>query len=118
MLSGLVMGRVFLAAGATDMRKSFNGLSGLVRARLGANPLSGDLFVFCNRGRTRLKILYFDTSGLWVFAKRLERGTFAWPHGDERRARIELRYEELLLLLNGIDARELCERKRWRRAAS
>lgn len=118
MLSGLVMGRVFLAAGATDMRKSFNGLSGIVRAQLGSNPLSSDLFVFCNQIRTRLKILYFDTSGLWVFAKRLERGTFAWPRGDEGRARLELRYEELLLLLNGIEAREISERRHWRRAAS
>ncbi len=57
MLSGLVMGRVFLAAGATDMRKSFNSLSGVVRAQLGANPLSGDLFVFCSRNHTRLSQL-------------------------------------------------------------
>ncbi len=117
MLSGLVMGRVFLAAGATDMRKSFNSLSGLVRAQLGANPLSGDLFVSCGRNRTRLKILYFDSSGLWVFAKRRERGTFAWPQLSGV-ARIELRYEELLLLINGIEASELRERKKWRRAAS
>lgn len=117
MLSGLVMGRVFLAAGVTDMRKSFNGLSGIVRSQLGSDPLSGDLFVFCNRGKSRLKILYFDTSGLWVFAKRLERGTFAWPSRGGT-TRIELRYEELLLLLNGIEARDLHERKHWRRAAS
>lgn len=116
MLSGLVIGRVFLSAGATDMRKSFNGLSGLVRGQLGSNPLSGDLFVFCNGCKTRLKILYFDTSGLWVFAKRLERGTFAWPTRANTASRIELRYEELLLLVNGIDARDLRERKRWRRS--
>lgn len=118
MLSGLVMGRVFLAAGATDMRKSFNGLSGLVRSQLMGDPLSGDLFVFCNQYKNRLKILYFDSSGMWVFAKRLERGTFSWPARDEHRARIEMRYEELLLLLNGIDASELRERRRWRRRAS
>jgi transposase len=118
MLSGFVMGRVFLAQGATDMRKSFNGLSGLVRSQLNSNPLSGDLFVFCNRSKTRLKILYFDTSGLWVFAKRLERGTFAWPVRGTGSTRIELRYEELLLLLNGIETSELKERDHWRRAAS
>lgn len=111
------MGRVFLAAGATDMRKSFNSLSGLVRSQLAADPLSGDLFVFCSRNRTRLKILYFDSSGLWVFAKRLERGTFAWPQSSAT-ARMELRYEELLLLINGIETSELRERKKWRRAAS
>ena len=118
MLSSLVKGRVYLAAGATDMRKSFNGLSGLVHTQLMGDPLSGDLFVFCNQHKNRLKILYFDTSGMWVFAKRLERGTFAWPARDDTRGRIELRYEELLLLLNGIDASELRERRRWRRAAS
>ncbi len=118
MLSGMAQGRVFLAAGATDMRKSFNGLSGLVRSSLSGDPLSGDLFVFCNRPKNRLKILYFDTSGMWVLAKRLERGTFAWPARLEGRARVELRQEELLLLLNGLEASELRERARWRRRAS
>jgi transposase len=98
------------------MRKSFNGLSGLVRSRLSADPLSGDLFVFCNAGKNRLKILFFDSTGLWVFAKRLERGTFDWPQLDGV-ARVELRYERLLLMLNGLEAGELCERRRWRRRA-
>ena len=66
--------RVYLAAGATDLRKSFEGLSGLVRHRLKEDPLSGHLFVFANRGRNRVKVLYWDGSGLWVCAKRLEQG--------------------------------------------
>jgi transposase len=99
------------------MRKSFNGLSGLVRSSLAGDPLSGDVFVFCNRPKNRLKILYFDSSGMWVLAKRLERGTFAWPQRVEASARVELRYEELMLLLNGLDAGELRERARWRRHA-
>ena len=118
MLSGFVKGRIFLASGPTDMRKSFNGLSGLVRSSLESDPLSGDLFVFCNQHKNRLKILYFDSSGMWVFAKRLERGTFAWPERLAERARVELRYEVLMLLLNGLDAGELRERRRWRRRAS
>jgi transposase len=117
-LSQLGQGRIFLAAGATDMRQSFNGLSGLVRSRLCGDPLSGDLFVFCNRTKNRLKILYFDSTGLWVLAKRLERGTFDWPGELEGRTRIELRYEKLLLILNGLEAGELVERRRWRRRAS
>ena len=116
-MSGLAKGRVFLASGATDMRKSFNGLSGLVRSSLAGDPLSGDLFVFCNRHKNQLKILYFDSSGMWVLAKRLEHGTFAWPAGLEARTRVELRHEELMLLLNGLEARELRERARWRRRA-
>lgn len=115
MLSRIGHGRIFLAAGATDMRKSFNGLSGLVRSRLAGDPLSGDLFVFCNGARNRLKILFFDSTGLWVLAKRLERGTFDWPAEHDGRARIELRYEKLLLILGGLDSGELAERKRWRR---
>ena len=71
--------RVFLALGATDMRKGFEGLAGLVRAQLGEEPLSGHLFVFSNAARTRVKILFWDGSGLWVCGKRLERGRFCWP---------------------------------------
>ena len=116
MLSRLGQGRIFLASGATDMRKSFNGLSGLVRSRLAGDPLSGDLFVFCNGSKNRLKILFYDSTGLWVLAKRLERGTFDWPRELVGRERIELRYEKLLLILGGLEAGELAERKRWRRA--
>ena len=65
--------RIFLATGSTDMRKSFEGLSDLVRSRLKGDPRSGHLFVFANRRKTRLKLLYFDGSGLWVCAKRMER---------------------------------------------
>ena len=71
--------RIYLAVEATDMRKSFEGLSGLVRERLREDPLSGHLFLFCNRPRTRLKVLYWDGNGLWVCAKRLEGGRFSWP---------------------------------------
>jgi transposase len=115
-LSRLGQGRIFLASGATDMRKSFNGLSGLVRSRLSGDPLSGDLFVFCNGSKNRLKILFYDSTGLWVLAKRLERGTFDWPAELAGRERIELRYEKLLLILGGLESGELAERKRWRRA--
>ena len=107
-------GRMFLVAGATDMRKSFNGLSGIVRERLQADPLSRHLFFFCNRGRNRMKVLVADESGMWVLSKRLDRGTFAWPAIGDNVVRVEYRAEQLALLLHGFDSDALRERG-WRR---
>lgn len=107
-------GRIFLVAGVTDMRKSFDGLSGVVRSAIDGDPKSGDLYVFCNRRRNRLKALVVDESGVWVCAKRLERGTFAWPASTSTRRRVEMRAAELALLLGGLDAKELKARA-WKR---
>lgn len=107
-------GRMFLVAGPTDMRKSFNGLSGIVRERLQADPMSRHLFFFCNRDRNRMKVLVADESGMWVLGKRLDRGTFAWPAANVDVARVEYREEQLALLLHGFDAEGLRAR-RWRR---
>lgn len=110
----LFNGRVFLVLGATDMRKSFDTLSGVVRNRLGAEPMDRDTFVFCNQHRTRLKILAYDESGVWVLAKRLDRGTFSWPSSTSDAPALEYGIEQLVLLLRGFDAQELRPR-RWRR---
>lgn len=109
--------RIYMAVGATDMRKSFNGLYGLARGPLGANPLEGHLFLFCNRRRDRLKALFWDGSGLWVCSKRLEKGTFAWPEAavGEGSAGVELTRAELNLLLGGLDLRQT-QRRRWLQA--
>jgi transposase len=104
--------KVYLAAGVTDMRKSFNGLYALVAATLESDPLSGHLFVFCNRRRDRIKILCFDGSGLWVCAKRLEKGTFAWPQAGG--GAVELTQAELNLLLGGLDLSRT-RKRRWLR---
>ncbi len=109
--------RIFLVPGATDMRKSFNGLSGIARELLGATPASRDLYLFCNRGRNRLKVLVYDESGAWVLAKRLDEGTFSWPRESEAGSVIEYREERLTLLLRGIDA-EALKARRWRRRAA
>jgi transposase len=110
--------RIFLAAGATDLRKSFEGLSDLVRHRFGEDPLSGHLFVFANRPRTRLKLLYWDGSGLWCCAKRLERGCFSWPKtAPEQTGALRIVAEELTLLLSGIDLDKTRARQWWRQAA-
>ena len=109
--------RVYLAPGATDMRKGFDGLYGLVRDQLLCDPLSGHLFLFSNAQHNRLKILFWDTSGLWVCAKRLEKGRFHWPESNTAENKIVLSHEELALLLGGIDLRQT-KRRRWYRKAS
>lgn len=96
------------------MRKSFNGLAGIVREKLKADPMSRHLFFFCNRDRNRMKVLVADESGMWVLSKRLDRGTFAWPTADAQIVRVEYRAEQLALLLSGFDAEQL-QARRWRR---
>ena len=110
-------GRIFLVVGPTDMRKSFNGLAGIVREKLQADPMSRDLFLFCNRSKNRLKVLVYDEAGVWVLAKRLDRGTFAWPPATERGVHVEYGEEQLTLLLRGFDTDGLRPR-RWRRRAA
>src|ERR1700756_357687 len=108
--------RIYLAAGITDMRKGFEGLYGLVRDRLACEPLSGHLFLFCNAQRNRLKVLVWDGSGLWVCAKRLEKGRFTWPQSGDAQGKVVLSHEELPLLLGGIDLSKT-KHKRWYRKA-
>ena len=79
MLSFVSNTRVYLAAGATDLRKSFGTLAGIVRESLRLDPLSGHLFVFTNSRKNRIKILFWDNTDWWLCAKRLEAGTLAWP---------------------------------------
>jgi len=100
--------RVFVALQPVDMRAGFNRLYAHVQTRLNEDPLSGHLYVFTNRRKNRVKVLYFDGSGLWVCAKRLERGTFGWPSGEG--AARDLRPEELSVLLHGLEA---TPRRNW-----
>lgn len=98
--------KVFVALEACDMRKGFNGLHAMVTERLQEEPRHGSLFVFCNRRRTRLKILFWDGTGLWVCTKRLEQGTFSWPKSVEAGAtKLRLTPEALALLTDGVDLR-------------
>jgi transposase len=106
--------RVYLAAGATDMRKGFDRLFGIARDRLGMDPLSGHLFVFCNGRRNRLKVLYWDGSGLWICSKRLEKGRFSWPVQGDEQGRVRMSSEELTLLVSGIELSQ-SRRKDWYR---
>ncbi len=114
--------RVFLCTKPTDMRKSFDGLQGMVQEFLGADPLSGHLFLFLNRRRDRVKILLWDRDGLVIWYKRLEAGTFqqldpsACSGARSGTAGIELTTTELALLLTGVDLASARRRKRYARA--
>ena len=103
--------RIYLATGATDLRRSIDGLAALVRERFALDPTSGHLFLFRNRRGDRVKVLVWDAGGFWVLYKRLERGTFAWPAADDE-ARVEMRSRDLLLLLSGVDLAQT-RRRRW-----
>lgn len=102
MLSLSTATRVFVALEPVDMRQGFNGLYTQVQSVLQEEPTSGHWFVFTNKLRNRIKILFWDGSGIWICAKRLEKGTFGWPRGEGRSQR--LRPEELTLLLHGIES--------------
>jgi transposase len=106
--------KIYLGVEAVDMRKGFEGLYGLVRDHLGQDPLSGHLFLFTNRPRTRLKVIVWDGSGLWVCAKRLERGRFHWPEASQTRS-VTMRPEELAMLVNGMDLAQARPRRNWHR---
>ena len=106
--------RIYLAPGATDMRKAMDGLAALVSGTLRQNPLSGHLFVFANRRRDRLKILVWDRDGYWVLFKRLEAGTFRWPPADET-SPVVMSSRDLMLILEGVDLGGVKYRRRYLR---
>jgi transposase len=98
--------KVLVAVEPCDLRKGFNGLHALVTERLAEDPQSGTLFVFTNRDHTRLKILCWDGTGLWLLTKRLERGTFSWPkHLEPETTKLKLTPQALALLTDGVDLR-------------
>lgn len=107
--------RIFVAREPVDFRKGFDGLCGIVRDHFGDDPLSGHLFVFFNRRRDRVKLLFWDRNGLWVLYKRLERGTFAgMPGGEQGGARVEVDRARLHLLLDGAEISGIRYRKHFR----
>lgn len=107
--------RIWLVAGATDMRKGFDGLSALVQAVLHDNPFSGQLFVFRGRRGDRAKVLWWDGQGLCLYYKRLERGRFVWPRAQN--GVVHLTPAQLSMLLEGIDWRRPQRTDRPRHAA-
>ena len=121
MLFGLGLAtKIYIAVEAVDMRKGFEGLHGLVRDHLGHDPLSGHVFLFTNKTKTRLKALVWDGSGLWVCGKRLEKGRFHWPvvpTNDDAVRSVTMRAEELAMLVNGLDVKQTRQRSWYRKTA-
>lgn len=93
------------------MRKGFDGLSGLVRTALESDPLSGDVFMFVNRKRDRIKLLVWDRTGFMIFYKRLESGTFELPDSDADS--VELQWKEMVMMLEGVELKSVRNRKRY-----
>jgi transposase len=108
--------RVFVAVAPADLRKGFDGLAQITRDAFDQDPLSGHFFVFANRRRDRVKILYWDRDGFAVWMKRLEKGTFRWPAVDAQH--LEWSSVELAAVLGGIDLNETKKRPRYQLCAS
>lgn len=106
---------IFLYAEPTDMRKSFDGLSGIVRGEFAADPLDGSLFLFINRRRDRLKILHWDGTGYWLYYKLLEAGTFEVIASEGKYKQIDS--TQLAMLLGGVSLVSVKRRRRYQRAS-
>lgn len=105
---------IYVHTQSVDLRKGFDGLSGIVRAEFQADPLDGSLFLFFNRRRDRLKILHWDGTGYWLYYKLLEAGTFETIAGED--ARVQIDATQLAMLLGGVSL-DAQRRKRYRRAS-
>jgi len=105
--------RYFMYGKRADMRKGFNGLCGLVRNEFLQNPLSGDVFIFINRPRNRIKLLHWQGDGFAIYYKRLEKGTYEIPEINAASASIEIDAQQLLLILEGISLLSVKKRRRY-----
>jgi transposase len=103
----------YLFTGSTDMRKGFDALSGVVRSQMGRDPLSGEVFIFMNRGRNTVKILHWERGGLVIYHKRLEAGQFERPFFDEKQNAFRLRWSELVMMIEGVSMKNIVQRKRF-----
>jgi len=105
--------KYWLYGQSTDMRKSFNGLSGLVRNELLGNPLNGDVFIFINKRRNKIKLLHWSGIGFTVYYKQLEKGTFELPDYDPSVQGIAINYTQLVMLIDGMVIKNVSRRKRY-----
>ena len=108
---------IYLSSRPVDFRKQFDGLCGEVLDFMGKNPQDGSLFVFYNKRRDRMKLLWWQSDGFWLFYKRLEAGTFQVPHNNAESKSIHLTGDQLHLIISGIDLTSIKRRKRYNMAA-
>ena len=105
--------KYYLYSQPTDMRKSFNGLTGIVCNELGCDPVKGDVYIFINRRRDRIKLLVWDRTGFALLYKCLEEGTFELPRFDADSSSYQMSWEELILILEGVALKSVRRRKRF-----
>jgi len=107
----------YLYGQVCDMRKGFDGLSGIVSSKLGRDPTDGSVYIFINRRKNRMKLLEWQSSGFVLYYKRLEQGTFEFDTSQESMKSKKLEYEDLVMILSGIKLRQKYRRKRYRKRA-
>jgi transposase len=103
----------YLCTGSTDMRKGFDTLCGVVRSQMGRDPLSGEVFIFINRQRCRIKLLHWESGGLVLYHKRLESGCFERPLYDGKQNSFKMKWPELVMMIEGISMKNMVQRKRF-----
>jgi transposase len=103
----------YLCTGATDMRKGFDTLCGVVRSEMGRDPLSGEVFIFVNRQRGTIKLLHWESGGLVLYHKRLESGCFERPTYDHEQSAYRMKWSELVMMIQGLSMKNVVQRKRF-----
>ncbi|WP_319942134.1 IS66 family insertion sequence element accessory protein TnpB [Portibacter marinus] len=106
----------FLYTKPTDMRKGFDGLSGIVLEHMNRSPLDGSVYIFINRRKNKMKMLTYEPGGFMLYYKRLEQGTFELPLGDDHSQEVSLSWESLMLIISGISLQKIVRKKRYKRA--
>lgn len=108
--------KYYLYRGVTDMRKGFDGLSGLVKSKMHSDPMDGSVYLFINRRRDKLKILIWSQGGFILYYKRLEEGTFELPGSISDGSKMQMNWETLMLMIKGIRLEKIKRKKRYKRA--
>ena len=103
----------YLCTGATDMRKGFDTLCGVVRSQMGRDPLSGEVFIFVNGQRSTIKLLHWERGGLVIYHKRLESGCFERPLFDQDKNAFQMKWSDLVMMVQGLTMKNIVQRKRF-----